>query len=131
MNFYFVARRWTRNVIWRWWRGWERQWEVKGLICEIEKKWLLRLDDIPAHFSQLIRDFPTKHETILVPQPPYSPDLTPADFFFSPSWYPYWKDDDLSLSRRLKEIRRKSYAIFHKRHSRNACRTARNAGSNI
>jgi len=31
MNFYFMARRWTRNIIWRWWKGWERQWGEKGL----------------------------------------------------------------------------------------------------
>ena len=29
----------------------------------------------------LIRDFLTKHETTVVPQPPYAPDLAPADFF--------------------------------------------------
>jgi len=29
----------------------------------------------------LIREFLTKHETTVVPQPPYSPDLAPADSF--------------------------------------------------
>ena len=29
----------------------------------------------------LIREFLSKHETTVVPQPPYSPDLAPADFF--------------------------------------------------
>jgi len=29
----------------------------------------------------LIREFLTKHETTVVPQPPYTPDLAPADFF--------------------------------------------------
>ena len=32
----------------------------------------------------LIREFLTKHETIVVPQPLYSPDLAPADFFLFP-----------------------------------------------
>jgi transposase len=45
------------------------------------EKWLLHHDNPPAHSSLLIRDFLTKHETTLVPQPPYSPDLAPADFF--------------------------------------------------
>jgi len=27
-----------------------------------------------------------KHETTVVPQPPYSPDLAPVDFFFFPKW---------------------------------------------
>jgi histone-lysine N-methyltransferase SETMAR len=38
-------------------------------------------DNPPAHSSLLIRDFLTKHETTLVPQSPYSPEHTPADFF--------------------------------------------------
>jgi len=28
----------------------------------------------------------TKHETTVVPQPPYCPDLAPADFFLFPKW---------------------------------------------
>jgi len=34
-----------------------------------------------AHSSILICNFLIKHETMLVPQPPYSPDLAPVDFF--------------------------------------------------
>jgi transposase len=45
------------------------------------KKMALRRDNAPAHSSLLIRDFLTKHETTLVPQPAYSPDLAPADIF--------------------------------------------------
>jgi histone-lysine N-methyltransferase SETMAR len=45
------------------------------------KKWLLHHDDAPVHFCLLIYDFLTKHETTLVPKPPYPPDLAPADFF--------------------------------------------------
>jgi len=32
----------------------------------------------------LIREFLTKHEATIVPQPPYSPDLASADFFLFP-----------------------------------------------
>jgi len=32
----------------------------------------------------LVCEFLTKHETTVVPQPPYSPDLSPADFFLFP-----------------------------------------------
>ena len=32
----------------------------------------------------LIREFLTKHEKTVFPQPPYSPDLAPADFFLFP-----------------------------------------------
>jgi len=46
------------------------------------KKWLLHHDNALAHFSLLIRDILTKHETMIVPQPLYLADLAPADFFF-------------------------------------------------
>ena len=32
----------------------------------------------------LIREFLTKHEATVVPKPPSSPDLAPAEFFFFP-----------------------------------------------
>ena len=38
-------------------------------------------DNAPAHASLLICEFLTKHETTVVPQPPYFLDLAPADFF--------------------------------------------------
>jgi transposase len=42
---------------------------------------MLHHDNAPAHASLLIREFLAKQETIVEPQPPYSPDLAPADFF--------------------------------------------------
>ena len=39
-----------------------------------------------ADASLLIHEFLTKDETTVVPQPPYSPDLVPADFFLFPKW---------------------------------------------
>jgi len=42
---------------------------------------MLHHDNAPAHVSLLIREFLTKHEVTVVPQPPYSPDLAPAEFF--------------------------------------------------
>jgi len=36
--------------------------------------------------SLLNNEFLTKHETTVVPQPPYSPDLAPAEFFLFPKW---------------------------------------------
>jgi len=48
------------------------------------KTWMLHHDNAPAHASLLIREFLAKQDTFVVPQPPYSPDLTPADFFVFP-----------------------------------------------
>ena len=44
------------------------------------KNWLLHHDNAPAHTSLLVRDFLAKNNTLMIPQPPYSPDLAPCDF---------------------------------------------------
>jgi len=49
------------------------------------KTWMLHHDNAPAHTSLLIREFLVKQEMIVVPQPPYSPDLAPATFSCSQS----------------------------------------------
>ncbi|UYV80564.1 hypothetical protein LAZ67_19000694 [Cordylochernes scorpioides] len=48
------------------------------------KNWLLHHDNAPAHISLLVRDFLAKNNTLMMPQPPYSPDLAPFDFFLFP-----------------------------------------------
>ena len=45
-------------------------------------KWLIHHDNAPAHTVLRIRQFFTSQGMTLVPHPPYSPDVTPADFFF-------------------------------------------------
>jgi len=46
--------------------------------------WMLHHDNAPAHASLLICSYLAKHQTSVVPHPPYSPDLAPADFFLFP-----------------------------------------------
>ena len=46
--------------------------------------WILHHDNAPAHSSLLVRDFLAKTNTTVMPQPPYSPDLAPSDFFLFP-----------------------------------------------
>ncbi|UYV60506.1 hypothetical protein LAZ67_1001352 [Cordylochernes scorpioides] len=48
------------------------------------KNWLLHHDNAPAHTSLLVRDFLAKNNTLMMPQPPYSPELAPCDFFLFP-----------------------------------------------
>jgi transposase len=45
---------------------------------------VLHHDNAPAHLSFLVRNFLAKNQTTTVPQPLYSPDLAPADFFLFP-----------------------------------------------
>ena len=44
--------------------------------------WLLHHDNAPAHAVLLTRRFLTDNNMIVVPHPPYSPDLAPRDFLF-------------------------------------------------
>ena len=46
--------------------------------------WKLHHDNASAHTSLLIRDFLVKNKTVILPQPPYSPDMAPCDFFLFP-----------------------------------------------
>jgi histone-lysine N-methyltransferase SETMAR len=46
-----------------------------------QTRWMLHADNASTHTSLLIRQFLAKHETAVVPQTPYSPDLAPVDFF--------------------------------------------------
>ena len=54
-------------------RMWPELWE--------NQIWMLHHNNAPAHASLLIRSYLAKRHTSLVPHPPYSPDLAPADFF--------------------------------------------------
>ncbi|UYV61188.1 hypothetical protein LAZ67_1003762 [Cordylochernes scorpioides] len=48
------------------------------------KNWLLHHDNAPSHTSFLVRAFLAKNNTLMMPQPPYSPKLAPCDFFLFP-----------------------------------------------
>ena len=46
--------------------------------------WLLHHDNAPPHSLLLVRNFLAKNNTVLLSQPPYSPDLALCDFFLFP-----------------------------------------------
>ncbi|UYV65557.1 hypothetical protein LAZ67_3004689 [Cordylochernes scorpioides] len=45
------------------------------------KSWILHRDNAPAHTALKISNFLQDHSTSVFPQPPYSPDVAPCDFF--------------------------------------------------
>ena len=45
------------------------------------ENWHLHHDNAPAHTALLVRKFLAKNNTLMTPQPPYSPELAPCDFF--------------------------------------------------
>jgi len=60
--------------------------------------WMLHHDSAPAHAALLIRSYVAKHQTSVVPHPPYSQDFAPAEFFLFPKLKATLKE------RRLKTI---------------------------
>jgi histone-lysine N-methyltransferase SETMAR len=46
-----------------------------------KNSWFLHHDSLSGHALLLTRDFLANTNTTMLPQPPYSPDLAPADFF--------------------------------------------------
>jgi len=63
-----------------------RLWDaVRRKRPELWENWTWMLHhNAPAQVSLLISSYLAKHETSIVPHPPYSPDLAPADFFLFP-----------------------------------------------
>ncbi|EGI59805.1 FLJ37770-like protein, partial [Acromyrmex echinatior] len=54
---------------------------MRRVAAKFNKNWLLHHDNALAHISLLVREFLAKNNTLMMPQPPYSPDLAPCDFF--------------------------------------------------
>lgn len=46
--------------------------------------WLLHHDNAPAHASNLVQQYLSKHSVVQLRQPPYSPDVAPCDFWLFP-----------------------------------------------
>jgi len=46
--------------------------------------WLLHHDNVPAHTLLVVREFLTKNNMTTVPQPAYTSDLAPCDFYVFP-----------------------------------------------
>ncbi|GFV14250.1 histone-lysine N-methyltransferase SETMAR [Trichonephila clavipes] len=53
----------------------------KRPVLWASSRWMLHHDGAPAHTAILVQQFLTKHGTIQVANPPYSPDMSPPDFF--------------------------------------------------
>ena len=49
-----------------------------------DNSWFLHHDNAPSHTALILREFFAKNSTHIVPQPPYSPDLAPCDFWLFP-----------------------------------------------
>ena len=55
----------------------------KSLELWKNQSWLLHHDNAPAHMSLLVRNFLVNNNTVIMPQPSYSPDFCPCNFLVS------------------------------------------------
>jgi histone-lysine N-methyltransferase SETMAR len=46
--------------------------------------WFFHWDNAPVHTAAVVQEFLVAKGVQLIPHPPYSPDLAPADFFLFP-----------------------------------------------
>ena len=56
----------------------------KRLDLWADNSWIFHHDNAPSHSSLIVTEFLAKHETKVIAQPLYSPDLPPCDFFLFP-----------------------------------------------
>jgi histone-lysine N-methyltransferase SETMAR len=79
--------------------------------------WLLHHDNAPYHAALSVREFLAKHSILVVPHPPYSPDLAPCDFFLFPrlkitlkgGTISRCRGDKLNTTRQLQAIPKQAY----------------------
>ncbi|GFW39723.1 hypothetical protein TNCV_3188941 [Trichonephila clavipes] len=62
----------------------KRGFSQKTLVLWASSRWMIYHDRAPAHTSNLVQLFQTKHGTIQEAHPLYSPDMSPPDFVFFP-----------------------------------------------
>ena len=55
---------------------------VVRVRSSIANNWMLHHDNAPCHMAISVIECLAKKGIPVVPQPPYSPDLSPCDFFF-------------------------------------------------
>jgi hypothetical protein len=47
--------------------------------------WALHHDNAPSHTAMAVQQFLARNNILIVPYPPYSPDLAPSDFWLFPT----------------------------------------------
>ena len=62
--------------------GFRMRFGWKSLVLSKSGQWHLHQNNAPLHNSILVTDYLTKMGINTVPQPPYSPDLAPCDFWW-------------------------------------------------
>ena len=93
--------------------------------------WMRHHDDAPANAPFLTREILMTHETTVVPQPPFSPDLAPADFFFFPKFKSSLKGRRFQTVEEIEENSIGTLAQSRKTRSRTHSRTGKKVGRGV
>jgi len=76
------------------------------------QNWVLHHDNAPAQSAFLVRNFLLKNETTVVPQPPYSPNLSPTDFLLFPKLKSTLKGRHFNTFYEIQKNSTKEFAIL-------------------
>ena len=82
-------------------------------IVEIQL-WILHRDNAQAHTSMLVWEFLAKNKSIIMSQPPYSPDLVPADFFLFQKLNTPIKEKCFAMIEEIKEKSKQELLVIPK-----------------
>ena len=99
-------------------------------LCAICAK-LLHHDNAPAHTSLLVRKFLAKNNTLMMPQPPYSLDLAPCDFFLFPKLKRPMKGRRYATIEEIKASSKEELNKITKLISWSASRIGKNVGTSV
>ena len=66
--------------------GFSKRFRRKRPALFKSAQWHFLQNNAPVHKSILVKDYLTKMGIKTVPQPPYSPDLAPCDFWLFPTF---------------------------------------------
>jgi hypothetical protein len=72
-------------VCWIWIAKPSTKFSPSNWACrKFADSWMLNHDNAPCHTAISVNEFLANKSISVVPQPPYSPDLSPCDFFLFP-----------------------------------------------
>jgi transposase len=91
--------------------------------------WFLNHDNEPAHASLRIRDFLANTKTTVLPQPSYSSDLAPADFFVFPKLKSTLKGRRFQTIQDISENSQKELRAIPIKRNRTVSRSGNGIGS--
>ena len=80
--------------------------------------WFLLHDNALVHWAVAVQEFLARKQVCVLNHPPYSPDLSPCDYFLFPNWSYHWKGASLKMFKTSKELWHRVFGPYHKKTCR-------------